>query len=241
MRLIHGVRKAHEDLLHATDDAHVAISAMSDNQHTPLTLKRLRRILAPHRVLINRRSCDSGRTFVMSVYAADYVDEGVILRCVKELVEKHGACTRIWSNQEEPFANRTALFFAAARVMPSVVKYLVEHEHHQWQLTRQAHESPLQKKATGRFKLVTDPTKSFRGSFTPLEYMQRLQRSEEDAQNQRVQQDEQHKVHPSDNEEQQSQQQDSLPNYWKLELKACIKILANLCCVQADKSTLLVK
>jgi hypothetical protein len=233
-RLIHRVRNAHEDLLHATDDAHVALSAMCDNQHSPLTLKRLRRILGPHRILANRRSCDSGRTFVMTVCAADYVDEGVILRCVKELVEKHGACTRMWSSQEAPFANRTALFFAAARVMPTVVKYLIEHEHHQLQWTRQEHQSPLQKRATGRFKLVTDPTQSFCGSFTPLEYMKRLQSSEEDTQRQRIQRDIQRKVPSSNNEEHQSQQQDSLPNYWKLKLKACIKILAKFSCVQAD-------
>jgi hypothetical protein len=182
------VCEAHLALSDRTEDAHMTLATTATSKHAPLTLKRLRCILKNDgELFVNRRS-PSGRTFAMVCCAADYIDEGVILRCVKELVEMHGADVNILTNSEEPYANRTALFFALARVMPTVVEYLVQAG------------AFLDIKATGPFRLVSDPSKSFRGSFSPLSFVQQLQ-AEESALG-------------------------ALPPYWASKLNVCIQILS---------------
>uniref|UniRef100_A0A7S0CG07 Uncharacterized protein n=1 Tax=Proboscia inermis TaxID=420281 RepID=A0A7S0CG07_9STRA len=68
---------------------------------------------------------------------------------------------------ENPDADRTPIFFAIARVMPSVVKYLIAEAKACFKIS-----------VTGRFRLVSDPKKSFHGTFTPAQFARQLKKVE---------------------------------------------------------------
>lgn len=162
------VRETHIMLCENTDDAHCALMATAVNEYEPLTLKRLRSIMSEHgrpSLLVNRRS-PWGRTFLMECCAADFVDEGVVLRCVRELVENHGAGPNVLTRNEHPFADRPVLFFAIARVMPSVVEYLIHAG------------ASLHVEVTGQFRLVSAPLEGLHGTFTPLGFARALKDAE---------------------------------------------------------------
>lgn len=162
------VKAAHLSLCDRTDDAHSALAHILDNSDEPVSLPRLRRIFrdcGPD-LAMNRRS-QWGRTFLIEVCSANYVTEAVILRCVQEVAGRRGTDPDVWSRREHPYADRPAIFFAVARVMPSVVRYLVEEAG-----------ASLTVEVTGRFKLVSNPTESFEGTYTPLAFAKALREAE---------------------------------------------------------------
>lgn len=150
-----------------TDDAHMALAAMTESQQCPLSLKHLRNTLVDTPNLrINRRS-HCGRTFLQVCCAADYVDERVVLRCVRELVEAYGADPNVFTKAEFPDADRPVLFFAVARVMPNVVEYLIQKG------------ASLEATVTGHFRLISDPSKRvYMSDCTPLGFAKVLKDAE---------------------------------------------------------------
>lgn len=164
------VRAAHLSLCERTDDAHAALASTVENSDEPLSLPRLRRILRDcgggpggrYLLAMNRRS-QWGRTFLVECCAANFVSESVILRCVQEVAGRSGTDPDVWTCAEHPDADRPAIFFAVARVMPSVVRHLIE----------EAGVS-LTVKVTGRFRLVSNPTESIEGTYTPLGFAKAL-------------------------------------------------------------------
>jgi hypothetical protein len=189
--------KAHvEDLYitmcQKTEDAHMSLCTMLDSDQTPLSLARLRRILNVDGVLINRRS-QAGRTFLQECCTADYVDARVVLGCIRELIGVHGANPNIFTTGERD-GDRPALFFAISRLMPSVVEALLKAG------------ASLTVKVVSRFCLVSDPSRTFSGSFTPLEFARQLQEEEEEGSVQSCK---------------------ALSPYWTRMLHDCIQILSD--------------
>uniref|UniRef100_A0A7S4I6F4 Uncharacterized protein n=1 Tax=Odontella aurita TaxID=265563 RepID=A0A7S4I6F4_9STRA len=162
------VQAAHLSLCERTDDAHSALASLVENSDEPLSLLRLRRIFrdcGPD-LAMNRRS-QWGRTFLIECCAANFVCESVILRCVQEVAGRRGTDPNVWTRAEHPDAERPAIFFAVARVMPSVVRYLIEEAG-----------ASLAVEVTGRFRLVSNPSESIQGTFTPLGFAKALREAE---------------------------------------------------------------
>jgi len=225
---LEAIQDAHTLLRNRTDDAHVALVAMADSVQEPLTLARLRRVLATggsknsradnqnsknkmnqhsvssiSRILIDRRS-SFGRTFLHACCAADYVNEGVVWRCVRLLLQDHGADPNKFTTAEHPDANRPALFFAISRVMPKVVQELVSQG------------ASVTVPVSGCFRWVSDPARMFTGTFTPLEFARHLRDMEEMGSS-----------HQSNEGRSllETQRKKHLPKYWMRKLNECISIL----------------
>jgi hypothetical protein len=99
----------------------------------------------------------SGGLFLVEVCRARNVKEGVILRCVQELVELRGAIVNLCTN--EPPSSLNALSVAAVRGMATVVKYLLQAK------------ADATIACSGRFRLHTNPKKSLRcDNVTPLQF-----------------------------------------------------------------------
>ena len=164
------VLAAHASLAERTEDAHNAlVRCAHDTPVAPLNVRRLRRILedcSKDGPLGIDRPNQWGRTMLVECSAAKYSGERVILRCARELVESRGACVNVRTRMEHPDADRTAVFFAVARLMPALVRYLVEAG------------ADLSVVAAGRLRLVSDPNRSIRGTFTPLEFARALRWAE---------------------------------------------------------------
>jgi len=163
------VREAHLLVCGRTDDVHMELVKMGESNTTPLTLKRLRQILSSadgQLIRVNRRS-QFGRTFLVECCAVDYSREGDILRCIKELVEKYGADPNIYTNDEYPYADRPVLYFAISRLMPRIVQYLVYNAG-----------ACLDVKVTGCFRLVSNISTMFYGTYSPLSFAKALKAAE---------------------------------------------------------------
>mmetsp|Transcript_2943 Transcript_2943/g.4557 ORF Transcript_2943/g.4557 Transcript_2943/m.4557 type:complete len:308 (-) Transcript_2943:309-1232(-) len=156
------VEACHRLLLDRTAVAHYALSEMAVSFRTPLTLARLRKIMKEYGPVIKvNYSQEISGTFLVECCRARYVEEIVIFRCVKELVEKHGAdvnlaCTVENKSKSSYVSGLTPLIVASARGMPKVVDYLL-----------QAGASP-HTVGTGRFRLHANAAKSISGTFAPL-------------------------------------------------------------------------
>lgn len=145
------------------------------SKKTPLTLKRLRGILKQYGppLRYNFRS-EVGWTFLVECCRALYVQESVILCCVKELVEKHGASPNVYASCDVGLKFKgvngssgiTPLCVAAARGMPSVVRYLIRAG------------ADINLSGTGRFRLVANTMQSVVGTFTPLEFAEAVKEAE---------------------------------------------------------------
>jgi len=174
------VERRHVALNCRTDDAHATLAAMTFSSCEPsssssqppsagkkcavLSLKRLRACLDRHVPLdIDRRSPESGRTFVQMCCAADFVNEAVVRRCVEELTSpRRGADPNVYTRGEYPFADRPAVYFAISRLWPSVVECLASNG------------ASMSVRVRGRFRLVSEPSQTFEGNFTPLKFALRL-------------------------------------------------------------------
>lgn len=146
------VRDAHKMIIENTEIAFFYLYEMVNGSRDKLSKAKLGNLLreyGPHLRVNNVVS--SGGLFLVEVCRARNVKENVILKCVVDLVENQGAMVDLQSS-ESPQSHQTALCVAAARGMPSVVKYL------------------LQKGATrtilssGRFRLHSNPKKTIRCS-----------------------------------------------------------------------------
>mmetsp|Transcript_35178 Transcript_35178/g.105053 ORF Transcript_35178/g.105053 Transcript_35178/m.105053 type:complete len:295 (-) Transcript_35178:1167-2051(-) len=168
------VRDAHTLLLDNTKIAHFALSEMAHSSRTSLTLARLRWMFREYGPVlrVNQRA-DIGGTFLIKCCRARYVEERAVLRCVRELVERHGALPDVASAVTVPGRSGgkgdyglTPLCVAAARGMPSLAKYLLK-----------IGASPVVE-ATGRFRLFSNPGRSIFGTYTPLGFARAMKAKE---------------------------------------------------------------
>eukprot|EP00980_Cylindrotheca_fusiformis_P023950 scaffold11242_cov106-Cylindrotheca_fusiformis.AAC.4 len=178
-----------------TEDAHMSLLSMLDSRQTPLSVVRLRRHMADG-VLINRRS-QAGRTFLHECCTADYVDARVVLQCVRELVNVYGADPNMFTKGESD-GDRPPLFFAISRLMPTVVAALLDAG------------ASIHLKVKGHFRLVSDPSMTISGIYTPLEFALKLQEAERS-----------------------QQRPKGLSFYWTKRLHECVKVLS----IEAKKTS----
>ena len=123
------VVQAHRLLCDRSDAAHLALTEAAHDRSNPLTLGKLRAIFRKHGPLlrINQRATIGG-TLLVECCRARYCRESVILACVRELVEKHGADPDVATGAGPGAGGAgglTPLCVAAARGMASVVRFLV--------------------------------------------------------------------------------------------------------------------
>jgi hypothetical protein len=165
---------AKEEVIHAhwvlRDQTEMAIQDVAElcvlGKPNKLNLSRLRAIF--HRygnVNINQRS-RNGETFLVECCRARHISERVIVHCITELVSVHHANPNIPAFEGSTRATVTALVVAAARGMPSVVKYLLSVG------------AVIHQEGTCRFRCHTNPNKSIRGTYTPLDFAKRMRETE---------------------------------------------------------------
>lgn len=135
--------------LSRTETAIMQLSEYAHSLKDSLTFAKLRNLVLVHGpVAINQR-VRTGGTFLVEVCRARHVHEGVILKCIKLLIDEYGASPNVPSaefasakavviqgpgNATSKTACSTStigselypLIIAAARGMPTVVKYLLE-------------------------------------------------------------------------------------------------------------------
>jgi uncharacterized protein YerC len=162
------VKHAHKMVLMNTQAAYHFLGELCTcRTKEKLTQRRLRQILeeyGPHLRLNDRMN--SGGAFLVECCRAQQVRESVVLHCVQELVENRGALVDVVA-YESPQSILTALCVAAARGMPTVVKYLLKKG------------ASLNAKGTGRFRLYAHPRKTAKcTNATPLEFAETIRRVE---------------------------------------------------------------
>lgn len=175
---------AREDVIHAQfvlrDSTEMALQEVADmaisKSPKPLTLARLRGILTNYGPIlnINQRSAIGG-TFLVDCCRARCIKESVILACVKELVEKYGASPNVPATEGAAYKHVTKrnhntvtpLVVAASRGMPTIVKYLLQNT-----------SVSISEKGTSRFRLFMNPKKSIFGTYTPLEFAEKMKHAE---------------------------------------------------------------
>lgn len=175
---------AKHDVIHAhfvlRDQTEMALQEVADmaisKTPKPLSLARLRGIIHNYGPIlnINQRSAVGG-TFLVDCCRARCVKESVILACVKELIERFGASPNVPATEGTSYQQVAkkhhntlpALVVAATRGMPHVVKYLVEHT-----------SASLDEKGTSRFRLFMNPKKSICGTYSPLEFAEKMRAAE---------------------------------------------------------------
>jgi len=165
---------AKEEVIHAyyvlRDQTEMAIQDVAElcisSKSQKLTLPRLRATLHRYGTInINQRS-RNGETFLVECCRARHVSERIILHCVTELITVHHANPNYPAFEGTTRATVPALVIAAARGMPSIVKYLLS-----------VGAIPTQE-GTSRFRLHTHPSKSIRGTYTPLDFARRMREEE---------------------------------------------------------------
>jgi len=145
--------------------------AMSKDPH-PLSLARLRCIIRHYGPNLNINQLSTiGGTFLVDCCRARYVKESVILACLKELINKHGAKPNVCAMESLLWSKKPKLLpplvVAAARGMSSVVKFLVEDAG-----------ASISLEGTSRFRLFKKPSKSICGTFTALKFAQTMKEAE---------------------------------------------------------------
>jgi len=162
---------SHKTLCDRTELAIFQLSEMVNDKKNPLTLAKLRSTLyTMGPVLRVNLRAKIGGTLLVEVLRSRYVsNHGVILRCVKEIIEKHGADPNVPAAEGRPGQMGTALtplVIAAGRGMPAVVSYLIDAG------------ASIHEKGTTRFPLYSKPTKTVSGTYTPLEFAKALRDAE---------------------------------------------------------------
>lgn len=114
---------------------------------------------------INRWT-STGGTFLVECCRARHVRESTILKCVEELVERHGASVHLTTREA---SSQTPLCVASARAMPSVVRYLLRHGANPWTTS------------TGRFRLYKKARRTVScTNATPLEFAVTIRNAEKE-------------------------------------------------------------
>jgi hypothetical protein len=165
---IHRVRDAHLLVKDNTEIAYYYLDELTNTSSSPLTVGRLNGILheyGPH-LRINDRT-KLGGTFLVACCRARYARECHIRQCAQLLVESFGADLSL-STSESSQSSLTPLCVAAARGMPTVVKYLLEKG------------ASRDETSTGRFRLHTNARKSVKCTdASPLQFAQDMRAAEE--------------------------------------------------------------
>jgi len=177
--------------LSRTETALLQIAEHAHSSKDSLTFAKLRNLLIIHGpVAINQR-VRTGGTFLVELCRARYIYEGTILKCIKHLIEEYGANPNVPSAEFSSIRNITIqgpsgnaasqtacststignelypLIIAAARGMPTVVRYLLESG------ANRSH------RGTCRFKLFSNPKKSIKGAnLTALEFACKMMHEE---------------------------------------------------------------
>jgi len=172
---IEEVIHAHLVMLQRTELAMQEISEMAIMQNPKkLTKPRLRSILHEHGPILdtNHRCTATGGTMITDCIKARHVRESTILSCVSYLVEECGADPSIAAVEGScPLRRKRGdylppLVIASARGMPTIVSYLLSKL-----TTFQSHDaslSPERQVGTCRFRLMSNPRKSVKGTYDPL-------------------------------------------------------------------------
>ena len=185
-------------LMSRTETALLELTEHVHSSKKPLSLSIMKKILKEFSpVAINRR-VRTGGTFLVEVCRSRHVQESVILKCVKLLIEEHFANPNVPSAEVgQGLASSTtltlgrrsaassgvtcytssqgrelyAIVIAAARAMPSVVKYLLSCKNIDHSLS-----------GSSRFRLFSNPRKSVKGvDLSALEFA--IKMSEEEVKN----------------------------------------------------------
>jgi len=163
------VRRANTDMaLH--DFGELAISKTPHQ----LSLARFRALVRNYGPDLNfdQRSVLGG-TFLVDCCRARYVKESVILSCIKDLIQRHGASSNVSATEGHLYNHNPKylppLVVASARGMPSVVRYLI-----------QDGGALVDTKGTSRFRLFKKPSRSIGGTFTALEFANAMKQGEID-------------------------------------------------------------
>jgi len=165
---------AKEEVIHAhwvlRDQTEMALQDFAElcvfGKPHKLSLPRLRGILHQYGTLnINQRS-RNGETFLVECCRARHVSERIILHCLTELVVAYHANPNIPAFEGTTRATVTALVVAAARGMPTVVKYLLSVG------------AAVHQEGTSRFRLHTNASKSIRGTYLPIDFARRMREAE---------------------------------------------------------------
>jgi hypothetical protein len=167
---VHRVRDAHLLIKDNTEIAFFYLSEMTNAaSKKSLTVANLRRLIGeygPHLRINNTVS--SGGLYLVEVCRARHIRESVVLKCVQELVKQRGALVNL-STCESVNSRQTALCVAAARAMPTVVKYLLQKG------------ASRTVRCSGRFRLHTRPKKTVQCiNSTPLEFCQAMRDAEKE-------------------------------------------------------------
>ena len=183
---------AYNLLLSRTESAVLQIAEYAHSSKDSLTFSKLKYLLREHcPVAINQR-VRTGGTFLVEVCRARHVTEGVILKCIKLLVEEYGAHPNVPSAEFSSVQNLTIqapsgnaasqtacststignelypLIIAAARGMPKVVNYLLNVG------------ADKNRRGSCRFRLFSNPKKSIRGeNLTSLEFAVKMRDEEQ--------------------------------------------------------------
>lgn len=171
------VADCHKLLCDRTYIAFYALTEMANSSRTPLSLRNLRWIFKNYGPILrcnqyqnpDQAGASASGTFLVECCRARHVKESIILSCIKELIEKHGALPDVNIQTEGSEANvkpcrsfSTPLCIASARGMPSVVKYLIFAG------------ASISHKGTDCIPLLTNPHKRIRGTHTPLEFAKEM-------------------------------------------------------------------
>ena len=175
------------------ESAVLELQELAHSSNNKLTFAKLKKLLKEYEPIAINRRVRTGGTFLVEIVRARYIQESVILKCIKLLVDQNGAnpnipsaeiglasTSRIIPVYETSAASAEVtcsssstgrelypLIIAAARGMHTVVKYL---------LSVGANPSL---RGSSRFRLYSNPRKSVKGvDLTALEFAVRMRDSE---------------------------------------------------------------
>lgn len=186
---------AYNLLMSRNESALLELQEHAHSSKKPLSLSILKRIVKTYEPIAINRRARTGGSFLVEVCRARHVQESVILRCIKLLIGEHGASPNLASAEVGLGSSSTIsavydeasaasgevgrclssstgkelypLIIAAARGMPSVVKYLLE-----------AGADP-NLRGSSRFRLFSNPRKTVKGDeLTALEFAVKMRDNE---------------------------------------------------------------
>lgn len=188
-------KHAYNLLMSRTETALLELTEHAHSSKKPLSFSLMKKIIKEFSPIAINRRVRTGGTFLVEVCRSRHVQESVILKCVKLLIEEHGANPNVPSAEVGQGLNSSttltlgkrsaassevtcytssqgrelyAIVIAAARAMPSVVKYL---------LSCRNIDSSL--KGSSRFRLFSNPRKSVKGvDLSALEFAMKMREAE---------------------------------------------------------------
>mmetsp|Transcript_9778 Transcript_9778/g.16166 ORF Transcript_9778/g.16166 Transcript_9778/m.16166 type:complete len:337 (+) Transcript_9778:55-1065(+) len=188
-------KHAYNLLMSRSETALLELTEHVHSSKKPLSFSIMKKILKEFSPIAINRRVRTGGTFLVEVCRSRHVQESVILKCVKLLIEEHGANPNVPSAEvgQGLAASTTltlgkrsaassevtcytssqgrelyAIVIAAARAMPSVVKYLLSCRNIDPTL-----------KGSSRFRLFSNPRKSVKGvDLSALEFAMKMREEE---------------------------------------------------------------